>query len=103
MPRALSVARATVKEESQTAYLALARRLADALHARGQHLWLFQHPSEPGTFLEFREGDAATHPLRAPTIEESRLTAELRGLAAYEAAATELWIEVPLGVTHEEP
>jgi len=103
MPRALSVARARVEAESETEYLGLARHLASALRSRGQHLWLFRHPSESGAFLEFREGDAATHTLRAPTVEESRLTAELRRVAAYDAGASDLWVEVSLAATHDQP
>ena len=101
MARALSVARVTVSAGREGEYLALARDLASALRLRGQHLWLFRHPSEAGAFLEFREGDSATHTLRAPTGEESRLATELRRVAAYDAAAEELWIEVPFAVTHE--
>jgi hypothetical protein len=101
MARALSVARVTVGAGREGEYLALARDLASALRLRGQRLWLFRHPSEAGAFLEFREGDSATHTLRAPTGEESRLATELRRVAAYDAAAEELWIEVPFPTTHE--
>lgn len=101
MARALSVARVTVGPEREGEYLALVRNLASALHQRGQHLWLFRHPSDAGAFLEFREGDSASHTLRAPTGEESRLATELRRVAAYDVAAEELWLEVPLAEAHE--
>ena len=101
MARALSVARVTVGAGREGEFLALARDLATALRQRGQHLWLFRHPTEAGAFLEFREGDSATHTLRAPTSEESRLATKLRSVATYDAAGTELWIEVPLAESHE--
>ena len=101
MARALSVARVAVGAGREGEYLALVRDLASALRLRGQHLWLFRHPSDAGTFLEFREGDSATHTLLAPTGEESRLAAELRRVAAYDPAAGELWLEVPPAAAHE--
>ena len=97
MPRALSVARVTVPPEREPAYLAGAARLAGALLARGQHLWVFRHPTEPGRFLEFREGpDAASHVATAPTGPEARLAGALEALAEYEPGRDDLWLEVPL-------
>jgi hypothetical protein len=101
VPRALSVAHVAVGAGREGEYLALVRDLAAALRLRGHHFWLFRHPSRAGTFLEFREGDAATHPVLAPTGEESRLAAELSRVAAYDSAADELWLEVPLPAAPE--
>ena len=82
MTRALAIARVTVPPEQEAAYLAGAGALAATLRVRGQHLWVFRHPSRPGDFLEFREsGDDAAHTASAPTPAEGRLTQALRDLA----------------------
>ncbi len=97
MPRALAVARLTVPPAQEAAYLAGAAELALALRARGQHLWVFRHPTQPGTFLEFREAaDENAHSSSAPTPAEARLTSVLRALATYAPGMDDLWLEVAL-------
>jgi len=97
MPRALAVARVQVPPAGEAAYLASAAELAAALRVRGQHLWVFRHPSQPGAFLEFREsGDAEAHTVSVPTPTEERLTRALRALASSAPGADDLWLEVSL-------
>jgi hypothetical protein len=97
MPRALTVAPVRVTPDNEPAYLAAAGALAAALGRRGQHLWLFRHPTEPGRFLEFREAaDAAAHVAVAPTPAESELARSLASLGTYDAGADELWFDVSL-------
>jgi len=97
VPRALAVARVTVAPADEAAYRAAAAALAAELERRGQHLWLFRHPTDAGQFLEFREaGDGAAHTAMAPTPSEARLTGVLRTLGASAPDAGVLWIEVPL-------
>ena len=97
MPRALAVARLQVPPAGEAAYLAGAAELAATLRVRGQHLWVFRHPTEPGAFLEFREsGDAEAHTASAPTPTEERLTRALRTLASYAPGVDDLWLEVSL-------
>jgi hypothetical protein len=97
MTRALAIARVTVPPEQEAAYLAGAGALAATLRVRGQHLWVFRHPSQPGDFLEFREsGDDAAHTASAPTPAEGRLTQALRDLATYAPGMDDLWLEVSL-------
>ena len=77
------------------AYLRAAAGLAAALRRRGQHFWLFRHPTEPGRFLEFRESaDGAAHTAIAPTPEEARLTTALWALRAPDPGDDLLWLEV---------
>lgn len=76
-------------------YLAVVARLAAALKDRDQHLWVFQSPSRPGEFLEFREArDPSAHSVAAPTPIEAELTRTLRELGSYGAGADDLWLEV---------
>jgi hypothetical protein len=97
MSRALAVARVQVAAARQAEYLAGAAALAAALKARGQHFWVFRHPSRPGAFLEFREAaDGAAHVSVAPTPAEARLGDALRALATADPDADVLWLEVPL-------
>jgi hypothetical protein len=98
MPVVLSVSRAAVPQEHEAEYLATLRSLSRALRGRGQRLWVFRHPSAPGTYLECSEGgDARAHRVNAPKDgAESALEARLRALATYEADAWVLWDEVPL-------
>jgi hypothetical protein len=101
MPRALAVARVTVPAGQERAYLRAAGELAAALRVRGQHLWLFRHPTRTDAFLEFREsGSDAVHTASAPTPAEARLTRALRALGAYAPEADDLWLEVPLTEGH---
>lgn len=97
MPRALAVGRVQVPPAREADYLAGAGRLAAALRVRGQHLWVFRHPNEPGAFLEFRESASdVAHTAAAPTDAEARLTRALRALGSYAPGADDLWLEVSL-------
>lgn len=97
MPRALTVARVTVPPDREAEYLTGAAALAAELGRRGQHLWLFRHPSAPGVFLEFRESaDGAAHTAVAPTAAEARLAGQLATIGRRDAGADEFWFEVPL-------
>lgn len=91
MARALSVARVEVTAAREPEYLAGAAALAAALAARGQHFWVFRHPTRPGAFLEFHEAaDRAAHLAEAP------LVAGLRAVAPADPDADLIWLEVPL-------
>lgn len=97
MPRALAVAQVTVPPGQERAYLRAAGELAAALRVRGQHLWVFRHPTRTDAFLEFREaGSDAEHTAAAPTPAEERLTRALRVLGAYAPGADDRWVEVSL-------
>ncbi len=97
MPRALAVGRVQVAPAREAEYLAAAGRLAAALRVRGQHLWVFRHPAEPGAFLEFRESASeVAHAAVAPTDAEERLIRALRALGTYAPGADDLWLEVSL-------
>jgi hypothetical protein len=101
VPRVLAVARVSVTAGREADYLAGAAELAATLQARGQHFWVFRHPSRPGAFLEFREAaDPSSHVAVAPTPAEARLDAALRGLASAEPDSDILWLEVPLAGAH---
>ncbi len=99
MPRVLSVARAQVPEAREPEYLALLGELATRLRSRGQSLWLFRHPEQRDTFLEFSESASAElHRTRAPRdAQDAALEARLRALAVYAADAAVLWEAVSLG------
>lgn len=97
MSRGLAVARVQVAAARQAEYLAGAAELAAALKARGQHFWVFRHPTRPGAFLEFREAaDAHALVAAAPTSAEARLGDALRALASADPEAGVVWLEVPL-------
>jgi hypothetical protein len=98
MPRRLTVARVGVAPEREQEYLVTLRRLAGLARARGEHLWLFRHPGEAGTFLEF--GESGTGELRqgdsAIDSEESALERRLHTIASYAPGARVPWEEVQL-------
>lgn len=92
------MARVGVAPEREQEYLATLARLARLVRARGEHLWLFRHPVEPGRFLEFSEGGPA-HPLRdgsSTEPEESALERRLHTIASYDPGARARWEEVQL-------
>ena len=98
MSRRLTVARVSVEPEQEPDYLETLRRLAVVLHGRGEHLWLFRHPVEPGMFLEFREGGIAAV-ARSGSVndsEESALESRLDTIASYAPGALVPWEEVKL-------
>ena len=96
MPRALTVSRVSVREGSESEYLAAVRELAALHEARGRHLWVFRRRGRPGQFLECSESrDVESH--RAMTNmpeDERRLEARIRMVADYEAGSWDLWEEV---------
>jgi len=98
MPRTLSCALVRVPEDRRPEWLATVAKLAAALAARGQHLWVFKSERDPELWLEFSEaGDRASHRAVAPrSAEEQALEARLRQLARYEPDSSVLWTEVPL-------
>jgi len=98
MPRTLSVSRAKVNAADEAGYLAVLGDLARRLASRGESLWLFRHPEQRDTYLEFSEsGTAERHRSRAArTPEEAALEVRLRALASYAGDAGVLWEEVPL-------
>jgi hypothetical protein len=97
MSRALAVARVQVAAAREAEYLAGAAELAAALKARGQHFWVFRHPTRPGAFLEFREAaDERALVAVAPASAEARLGDALRALASADPDADVVWREVPL-------
>jgi hypothetical protein len=101
VPRTLSVSRASVGPEAVPTYLAALRALGARLRERGQSLWLFRHPTLPGTFLEFSESETPeqhrSRAVRDP--DEAALETQLRTLAAYDSDARVLWEEVSLEKT----
>ena len=99
MPRALAVGPgAACRRRRQAEYLAAAGELAAALRVRGQHLWVFRHPTEPGRLPGVprvgRDGEPIA-PWR-PTDAEARLIRALRALGSYAPGADDLWLEVSL-------
>jgi hypothetical protein len=101
MARALTAARAAVAPGRAEEYLATLRELGTRMRRRGEHLWVFRHPSAPGEFLEFSESPSpGTHRVRRDLpAEERALEVKLRTLATYAPDAWVLWEEIPL----EEP
>jgi Ser/Thr protein kinase RdoA (MazF antagonist) len=98
MSRRLSVSRARVNAADEAGYLAVLGDLAGRLASHGESLWLFRHPEQRDTYLEFSESDSAErHRSRAArTPEEAALEVRLRALASYASDAWVLWEEVPL-------
>ena len=98
MPRALTVSRVTVPSQREADYVATLARLAARMRARGEQLWLFRDPEEPGAFLEFSESPSAErHRSRsARDAEESALEGRLEAIAAYAPGSRVLWAEVSL-------
>lgn len=98
MGRALTVARLRVAPAQQAEYLAVLGELEVLGRAKGRHLWVFRSGSDPDLFLEFSESDAAErHRTVMPAAgPELALEERLRELAARDAAAGELWHEMPL-------
>ncbi len=92
----LTAVRVTVLAPERQAYLESLSALAVRHTARGNHLWLFELPGTPGTFLECSEGKGAGHRADGPHDEvEARLEARLAELGHYEGNG-ERWDEVPL-------
>jgi hypothetical protein len=96
MTRKLTVSRVTVNPRSEPEYLATLGQLAARRQSRGQSFWLFRHPTESDTFLEFSEGGSPPAEGSAGDEAEALLEARLRVLAAYAPDAEVLWQEVPL-------
>lgn len=98
MGRALTAARATVAPDRVGEYLAVLRDLGARMRRRGEHLWVFRHPSAAGEFLEFSESATpGTHRVRAERSPDERaLEGQLRNLATYAPDAWVLWEEIPL-------
>ena len=98
MARALTACRVTVPREREADYLATLARLAGRMRSRGEHLWLFRDPRQPGAFLEFSESPGAdSHRfVRALDAEEAALERRLETIASYDPQARVLWEEVPL-------
>ena len=92
MARTLLAARATVRPDTEAAYLALLRERRRAAERQGAHLWVFRSSADASTFLEFREcADAG-----ARSSDEVAIDGRLRMLAAYGPGAEERWTEVVL-------
>lgn len=98
MPRALTVSRVTVVAGKEEEYLAIVAELAALLERRGQQLWVFRNPRQPGQFLEFSESPSPmSHRSRASrTGDELKLERRLSAVAEYAHDAWEMWAEVPL-------
>jgi hypothetical protein len=99
MPRVLTVSRVTVADGREAEYLEIIGRLAALATKRGQHLWVFRHPTRAGQFLEFSESASEmSHRTRASRVgQEMRLESALRSMVTYAPDSWELWAEVPLG------
>ena len=97
MSRRLRVARAGVAPEREQEYLATLSKLARVRRARGEQLWLFRHPVESGTFLEFSESGAGM-PRDGGAIdsEQAVLERRLHTIASYAPGARVPWEEVQL-------
>jgi hypothetical protein len=98
MSRRLTVARVSVAPEQEPEYLATLRRLASLRRARGEHLWLFRHPMQPGAFLEFSERGASEPPQGGSAIDSEgpALERRLDTIASYAPGARVPWEEVQL-------
>jgi len=95
MARTLTVSRVRVRAGAETDYLAAVSELAALIEARGQHLWVFRRPDQPGLFLECSESRSAeTHRAVAERPDdELRLEKRIRAVATYEPDAWDLWEE----------
>lgn len=98
MARALTTARATVPGEREAEYLGVLRQLAARMKTRGEHLWVFRNPREPGAFLECSESPSPDrHRTRAGRdAPEAVLEATLAAIASYAPEDRVLWEEVSL-------
>ena len=96
MARTLTVSRVTVNPQAEPEYLDTLGKLAARRQSRGQSFWLFRHPTQADTFLEFSESGALPVERSAADEVEASLEARLRLLAAYAPDAELLWQEVPL-------
>ena len=98
MPRRLTVAKADVAPDREREYLTTLGRLARLRRSRGDHLWLFRHPAESGTFLEFSESVTGSPPRDGVAVdsEESVLERRLQTIASYALDARVPWEEVQL-------
>lgn len=98
MPRRLTVARVSVAPEQEQEYLATLRQVATLRRAHGEHVWLFRHPVESGTFLEFSETGTGEMPRDGGAIdsEGSALERRLHTIASYAPGARVPWEEVQL-------
>lgn len=81
MARVLVAARKRVAEPDRAAYRRVVAELAARFEARGQHLWVFRSPDDPGLVLEFRE--ASSPEALAPADDlEAALDRRVESLAA---------------------
>jgi hypothetical protein len=96
MARVLTVRRVRVSSAHAQEYQRTVATLAARLEARGQHLWLFRHRSDDGSWLEFSEGpDDASHRSAGPVdAGEAALEAALLRLAESQETDCEIWDEV---------
>ena len=76
-------ARVRVAEAANEEWIGLAGRLSRAYAARGQHVWVFRHPTDRELHLEFREAASREH-LAPSAGEETALDARLASLGRYE-------------------
>ena len=96
MPRTLTISRVSVRPGREPEYLEAVRQLARLAEARGWHLWIFRHPDQAGTYLEFSESKSreSHRSVVARPADEAELEAKIRAVAEYQPGAWELWEEV---------
>lgn len=97
MGRTLTISRVTVLPGHTEEYVRTVHALAALGAGRGQHLWLFQNPMEPQSFVEFSESSSPLghRTTAARTAGELELEQTLRRLARYAPDAWTVWQEVP--------
>jgi hypothetical protein len=83
MARVLMAARVRVPEVVRQEWLGMAGRLSRSYAARGQHVWVFRHPSDRELHMEFREAPSAEQ-LAPAGPEEAALDSRLAALGTYE-------------------
>jgi len=93
--RILTARRVHVDAAHREAWLQVQAELAGLAREAGRHKWLFRHPFDPQSFLEFDEGPAGA--LSPSSPRERALAERAAELADYSQADTSEWLAVPLG------
>lgn len=96
MERVLTARRVHVDAAHREAWLQVQSELEQLARAAGRHKWLFRHPVDEASFLEFDEGPAGSLP--PASSRERALAARAAELADYSQADTSQWLAMPLGI-----
>ncbi len=100
MERTLTARRVRVDAAHRVAWLQVPSELEQLAREAGRHKWLFRHPVDQGSFLEFDEGPAGTLP--PASARERALAKRAAELADYSQADMSQWLAVPLGIARSK-